>query len=97
MPQITSPALRKMTATPTVLRIQPNENAPRRGRTATRSTRVPMSARTRGMTASAASSAMTSGAPLASSTPKTVNASIPPIIKKSPWAKLSVCVVENVT
>ena len=97
LPHTTSTVLRSTTATPTVLRIQPSENARRRGRTATRSTSVPNSARARGMTASAASSATTSGAPVTSSTPKTVNASIPPIIRKSPWAKFSVCVVENVT
>jgi len=47
--QITSPALRNMDATPTVLRIQPNEKAPRSGRTATRSTRVPIQRMISGM------------------------------------------------
>jgi uncharacterized protein YfaS (alpha-2-macroglobulin family) len=97
LPHTTSTVLRSTTATPTVLRIQPSENARRNGRTATRSTSVPISARTSGITARAASSATASGAPLSSSAPKIVNASMPPIIRKSPWAKFSVCVVENVT
>ena len=39
----------------------------------------------------------TSGAPLSASAPKMVKASMPPIIRKSPCAKFSVWVVENVT